>query len=67
MVMAPPPHSYHGLKPWFPQISAPTNKTMCWVVTRSSEWMVRDFLNKNKTQKGQNKKWTIKKYTGANS
>jgi hypothetical protein len=29
-----------------------TKKTMCWVVTRSSEWMVRALLNKNKRQKG---------------
>ena len=64
---ATPPHSYHGFKPWFPQISALTKKTVCWVVTRSSEWMVRDSLNLNKAQKGQNKKWTIKKYIGANS
>ena len=41
MVGPTPPHSYHGFKPWFPLISAPTNKTMCWVVTRSYEWMVR--------------------------
>ena len=37
------------------------------VEPRSSEWMVRDSLNINKAQKGQNKKWTIKKYIGANT
>ena len=62
-----PTKKFRGDNPCLQQISAHTKKTMCWVVTRSSEWMVRDSLNKNKAQKGQNKKWTIKKYIGANS
>ena len=62
-----PHEKFRGGTPCLQQISAHTKKTMCWVVTRSSEWMVRDLLNKNKTPKGQNKKWTIKKYIGANT
>jgi hypothetical protein len=42
----------HGGSPCLQQISALTKKTVCWVVTRSSEWMVRDLLSKNKKQKG---------------
>ena len=58
---------FHGGSPCLQLISAHKKKTVCWVVTRSSEWMVRDSLNINKAKKGHNNKWTIKKYTGANS